>query len=97
MSLLNLSVKHGQTWEVARVNFEKGIEDAARTFGSWLQRVEWAPDRTKAKLFGPGIEVEMWVDAQEVHAKGDIPVFARLVEAPLKKFLHQTFQKQIPR
>ena len=97
MSLLNLSVKHGQTWEAARVNFEKGIAEASSTFALWVQRVEWSPDRTRAKLFGPGFVVEMWVDAQEVHAQGDLPVFAQIFEAPLRAFLQRTFPKQLPR
>ena len=97
MALLNLSVKHGQTWEVARANFEKGINEANTKFGMWIQRVEWSPDRTSARLFGLGFEIKMWVDAQEVHAEGDLPTFAKLFEAPLKAFLQQTFQKQLPR
>ena len=96
MSLLNLSVKHGQTWEVARVHFEEGITEANAKFGMWIRRVEWSPDRTFAKLFGPGFEVEMWVDVQEVHAKGDFSTFAKLFEVLLKAFLQQTFRKQLP-
>src|SRR4051812_42154571 len=96
MSLLNLSVKHGQEWDVARVNFEKGIEAARTQFGMWIHRVEWSADRTSAKLFGPGFWVDMSVDPQEVHARGDIPIFARFIEGPLKSFLHQTFSKPLP-
>ncbi len=97
MALLNLSVKHGQTWDVARVNFEKGIRDASQAFGAWIQRVEWSPDRTAAKLHAPGFFVELWVDAESVHARGDLPLVAKLFEAPLKAFLQQTFQKSLPR
>ncbi len=95
MPLLNLSVKHGQTWEVARANFEKGITEARTKFAIWIHRVDWSADRTSAKLSGMGFVVEMWVDAQEVHATGDLPAFARLLEAPLKAFLRQTFQKRL--
>jgi hypothetical protein len=97
MPLLNMSVKHGQTWEIARANFERGITEASTKFAIWIQRVEWSADRTSAKLFGPGFVVEIWVDAQEVHATGDLPLIAKLFEAPLKAFLQQTFHKQIPR
>lgn len=96
MSLLNLSVKHGQTWEVARVHFEKGITEANAKFGMWIRRVEWSADRTSAKLFGPGFEVEMWVDAQAVHAQDDFSTFAKLFEVQLKAFLQQKFLKQLP-
>jgi hypothetical protein len=63
----------------------------------WIQRVEWSPDRTAVKLVATGFFVEMWVDAEEVHARGDLPFFAKLFEAPLKAFLQQTFQKALPR
>jgi hypothetical protein len=96
MSFLSLSVKHGQTWEAARVHFERGITEANATFGVWIRRVEWSADRTSAKLFGPGFEVEMWVDSQEVHARGDFSTVAQLFEVPLKAFLRQRFLKQLP-
>jgi hypothetical protein len=96
MALLNLSVKHGQTWDVAQVNFVKGIEAAREQFGLWIQRVEWSAGRTSAQLFGPGFVVEMSVDLHEVHARGDLPAIAKLFEAPLKNFLERTFSKSLP-
>jgi hypothetical protein len=39
----------------------------------------------------------MSVDAQEVHARGNLPAFARLFEAPLKAFLQKTFACPPPR
>jgi hypothetical protein len=96
MPLLKMSVKHGQTWDIARANFERGITEASTKFAIWIHRVEWSDDRTSAKLFGPGFVVEIRVDPQDVHATGDLPLFANLFEAPLKAFLQQTFHKQIP-
>ena len=96
MAPLNLSVKHGQTWDVARANFEKAIEAARTQFGMWIRRVEWSDDRTSAQLSGPGYSVEMSVDAHEVHARGNLPAFARLFEAPLKAFLKKTFDRPLP-
>jgi hypothetical protein len=93
MSPLNLSVKHGQTWDVARSNFVRGIEAARTRFGMWIKRVDWSADRTSAQLSGPGFTVEMSVDAQEVHARGDLPIFARLLEGPIKAFLQKTFAR----
>ena len=97
MPLMNLTMKHGQTWETARVNFDKGISDASRSFSMWIQRVEWSADRTAATLHGHGFHVEMWVDPQDVHAKGDLPFFAKMFEAPLKGFLQRTFHKPLPK
>jgi hypothetical protein len=96
MSLLNLSVKHGQTLDVARANFEKGIESARAQFGMWIQQVEWSPDRTSARLSGPSFTLDMSVDAEHVYARGDLPFFARFIEAPLKAFLQKTFAKPLP-
>jgi hypothetical protein len=65
-----------------------------------IRRVEWAPDRTRVKLEGVGIRVEMWVDAQDVHATGHIPIVGALVGGPLasglKQIIQQTFQKSLP-
>src|SRR4051794_27120554 len=96
MSLVNLSVKHGLSLEVARANFEKGIEAARSQFGMWIRQVDWSADRTAAKLSGPGFTVAMSVDAQEVHAEGNLPAFAHFLEAPLKAFLQKTFAKPLP-
>ena len=97
MPLINLTIKHGQSWDAAKASFEKGITDAQAQFAAWIQRVDWAPDRTSATLFGKGFELKMRVDTQEVHAVGEVPFFAKLLEAPLKTLMTQTFQKQLPK
>jgi hypothetical protein len=65
-----------------------------------IHRVEWAPDRNRVKLEGAGIRVQIWVDAREVHAIGDIPMLGALLGAPLasglKQIIQQTFQKRLP-
>jgi hypothetical protein len=52
------------------------------------------------KLDGAGFWVEMWVDARDVHATGDIPILAGLfgsrLGSGLKQILEQTFQKKLP-
>ena len=96
MALINMSVKHGQTWDIARANFVKGIEAARSQFGMWIRHVDWTEDRTAAHLSGPGFTIKMSVDAQEVHAQGDLPAFAMFFEAPLKAFLQKTFAKSLP-
>jgi hypothetical protein len=61
--------------------------------------VEWAGDRRSVKLEGVGFWVEMWVDAQDVHATGDIPILGELLGplgSGLKRILQQTFQKKLP-
>jgi hypothetical protein len=94
MPRLNLAVPHGQPWELARANFEKGISDASTQHAIWIQRVEWSSDRTAATLYGPGYEVLVSLDAEKVYATGTIPIFPWLLEQPLKRFLEGTFGKQ---
>jgi hypothetical protein len=64
-----------------------------------IRRVEWTPDHNRVKLEGVGVHVEMWVDARDVHAVGDIPVLGALLGGPLasgmKQILQQSFQKQL--
>ena len=100
MSLINLSVKHGRTLEEARTRLEVAVGEISHTFGTMIRRIEWAADRHRVRLDGSGFWVEMWVDAQEVHAMGDIPILGGLLGGPLasglKQIVQQTFQKRLP-
>jgi hypothetical protein len=46
-----------------------------------------------------GFWVEIWVDAQQVHASGDIALIGRLLgstaSTSLKQILEQTFRKRL--
>ena len=59
----------------------------------------WSADRTQVRIDGPGFWIEMVVDAQNVHATGDIPMLGGLLGGPLtaglKRIMQQTFQKQL--
>ena len=71
----------------------------ASQFGG-VRRVEWAADCNRVKLEGAGVRVEMmWVDAQNVHATGDIPILGELLGGPLasrlKQIVQQAFQKKL--
>ena len=98
--LINLSVKHHQTQEEARRRLETAVHELSRTLGVVLRQVEWATDRNKVRLEGVGFWVEMWVDAQALHASGDAPIVGRLLGGPLgvrlKQIVERTFQKQLP-
>jgi hypothetical protein len=91
MPALNLTVRHGRSLEDAARGLERAVQQVSGQFGSLVRHVEWAPDRHRVKLDGVGFWVEMWVDAQDVHATGDIPLLAGL-----KQILQQTFQKSLP-
>ena len=97
MPLIDLTVKHGRTPEEARSRLEHAVAEANRKFGAMLRRTEWSPDRNRVRLDGTGFWAELWVDAEEVHATGDIPLLGGLLGGPvaagLKQIVQQTFQK----
>jgi hypothetical protein len=99
MSLIKLSVKHNRTIVEARSELETAVNEVRTRFGAMVQRVEWSPDREMVKLYGTGFEVEMRVDAQEVHVAADLPFLAGLLGSRfvtgLKGIVQQTFQKQL--
>jgi hypothetical protein len=99
MSLINLSLKHGQSLEEARSHLEMAIDKVHSRFSMLIRQVTWAADRSRVRLDGVGFWVEMWVDAQEVHASGDIPLLGGLLGSSLatglKQILQQTFQKKL--
>jgi hypothetical protein len=100
MPLINLTVQHGNTLEGARGRLEMAVHEVTGQFGAIVRRVEWAADRNRVKLEGVGVWVEIWVDAHEVHAIGDIPILGGLFGAPLasalKQIVQQSFQKPLP-
>jgi Putative polyhydroxyalkanoic acid system protein (PHA_gran_rgn) len=99
MPLINLSVQHGQSFEEARSRLEAAVDKVMGQFGALVRQVTWSADRSRVRIDGRGFWVELWVDAQAVHATGDIPLLGALlgrpVEAGLKQILQQTFRKQL--
>jgi len=99
MPLINLSVQHGQSLEEAQSHLESAVHKVQSQFGAFVGHVAWSADRRWVRLDGQGFWVELWVDAQEVHATGDIPILGALLGSPvamrLKQILQQTFHKQL--
>ena len=79
MSLINLSVKHGLTREIAKQRLESAVRDAQGQFAGAIQQVAWNADKTAVTLTGPGVVVDLKVDAEHVHATGDIPILGKLL------------------
>ncbi len=100
MPLMNLSVKHGQTQAEARARLEMAVNEVTRKFGPMVHRVEWSGDRERVKLEGGGFRAELWVDAQELHATGDIALLGGLLGSPLasglKQIVQQAFRTKLP-
>ena len=100
MPLITLSMQHGQTRDEARNRLEAAVSEVRKLFGPLIQHVIWSADRTQVHIDGAGFWIEMVVDAQSVHATGDIAVLGRLLSGPmstgLKRIMQQTFHKQLP-
>jgi hypothetical protein len=99
MADINLSFKHGRTQEEARAGLADAVAEARNRFGPAVRRVEWAPEGNAVHLSGSGFEVDAWVDAQEVHLKGDMPLLGALLGGPiaagLKQIVERTFHKRL--
>jgi hypothetical protein len=100
MPLLNLTLQHGRTLEEARRHLETAVNQISNQFGSFVRRVEWDADHSRAKLAGVGFSIEMWVDAQAVHATGDVPFLGGLLGSSLaeglKQIMQLTFRNKLP-
>ena len=93
MPLISLSLKHGQSLETAQSQLQKAVYEIQRLFQGLVRSVEWSDDHRWVRLNGSGFWVEMWVDAQEVHVSGDMPLLGRLLSGPLSTGLKQIVQK----
>ena len=100
MSLLTLSIQHGQTFDEARRRLETAVPEMKSRFGLLIRRVEWSTDRSQVQLEGIGFWIKIRVDEQAVHVSADLPVLGRLlggsVAPRLKEILQRTFQQKLP-
>jgi hypothetical protein len=92
MAQFDIAVEHGQTAEAARANFEKAIAAAQSQYGSWIQRLEWAPDRTSIGVAGTGFDVRLSYDDRNVYARGTIPIAVKWLEGPIRAFLARSLK-----
>ena len=99
MPLIDLTLQHGQTLEEARRRLALAVAEVSRRFGSIVRRAEWTADRSRVKVDGVGFWLEMSVDAQVLHATGDIPMLGRLLGSQftsgLRQIVERTFQKKL--
>ncbi len=93
MAELNMTVKHGQTADAARANFERVITAAHAHHGRWIRHVEWSADRKSAILSGPAYRLTLSFDDQNVYAKGNVPLALKLLEGPVRRFVEQTLAR----
>jgi len=98
--VIELTFAHGRTRDDAQRRLETAVQSMSTQFATLIHRAEWAPERDRVKLEGPGAWVEISIDDRNVYAKGDIPFVGRLLGSPfaagLKQLLEQSFQKKLP-
>jgi len=84
MARLDIAVEHGQSPELAQLNFERAVATAHKRYAAWIHRIEWAPDRTAVTAVGSGFDVRISYDSRKVYARGTIPLALKLLEGPAK-------------
>jgi Putative polyhydroxyalkanoic acid system protein (PHA_gran_rgn) len=89
MAQIKRTIPHGQSWDAARVNFVRGIDRAIAEHGKHFNHVEWTPDKTAAKISGPGFALNLNVDPTAVHVTGHIPFFLKFLEGPVLKSVEE--------
>ena len=94
MSLIELKVQHGRTFEEAKDRLAQAVRDLQTRFGGMIRKAEWSAGRDAVTLDGPGVRLDLRVNAEDVHVRGDIPLLARLVgSSKLKQLVESTFKK----
>lgn len=99
MSFITVSVKHGQTQDEARTRLRQSVGEVNAKFAMMIQRVDWSPDGNQVKLLGKGFDLDMRVDAENLHVTGNITILGGLLAGPLaaglKQILGRNFPKQL--
>ena len=101
MSQIRMSVRHGQTQEEARRRLESAVGQVrGGPLGGMVQQADWSADRNAVRLSGKGFEIDLRVDAQDLHVAGNVHFLGGLLSSPvvagLRKVLETTFQKRLP-
>ena len=92
MPLIQVKVKHGKTLGEARDRLAGAVSQVRSQFGALIKSTDWSEARDAVTLTGPGVRLELRVDASDVHVSGDIPLLASLVgSSRLKQIVESTF------
>ena len=89
MPLIDLTVKHGTTFEEAKKQLAAAVTDVQKQFAAAISKVTWNADHTAVTLAGPGVVVDLKVDAEHVHATGDIPLLGALLGSGIGQKISQ--------
>src|SRR3954468_18342637 len=97
MSLITVSIKHGQPLDDARRSLRLSVGDIHAKFGMMIQRVDWSADGDQVKLTGKGIEIDMRLDAEHLHVSGNLTFLGGLLAGPLAAGVKQILGRNFPR
>jgi hypothetical protein len=95
MSDIRYSVEHHRSKEEACACLFQAVGQAQGQFGALLHRVDWSAERDSVRLAGPGFEIDARVDERHVHISGRVPLFGRLLAAPLLQGLKQMTERAL--
>ena len=97
MSFIDLSIKHGQSPESARERLRTSVTELSSRFGGMIERTDWSADGSGVKVLGKGFNVDMRVDAEDLHVSGNLTFLGGLLAKPLAAGLKQILQKTFPK
>ena len=99
MSAISLSIEHGRTLAEAQDQLRSAVSQVQSRFAAIVQRVEWSADGTAVKMFGKGFDLDLRVDAQRLHASGNLTLLGGLLSGPfaagVKQILGRAFARRL--
>jgi hypothetical protein len=100
MPAINLAVDHGRTVTEARDCLRSAVGQTCGRFGKLVRRVDWSVDGDAVTVVGVGFQIDMRVDAKQVHVVGTLPglggVLAGPVAAGFRQIVDRVFRKTLP-
>jgi hypothetical protein len=95
MPLIDLTIRHGRTLDEARRGLERAVNEVTGRCRAVLRRVEWTADGNRVTLEGLGFSIEMWVDAEAVHATGNVLILGQLLGGQLGSGLQHVLEQAL--
>lgn len=99
MSLIKMSLKHGQSLADAQRAMEQAVNSVSSQFAMLVDSVVWDDTRRHVDILGKGFDVHLQLDEQELHVEGNIAILGKLlgnrVMDGMRKLLEGTFKKPV--